>query len=99
MSCVQVSKCDAVLTEKEEEVERLKEDLEHFRTRSHTPSVPSSLVSESGAEGGDLASNRSYRERVKPHRLRCLQERIPRLAWRTGCRGLHGGMVGRQTKS
>ncbi len=65
MSCVQISEFDAVLTEKEEEVESPKEDLEHFCTCSHTPFVPSSPVREHGAEGGVLASSRSYPRRGK----------------------------------
>ncbi len=40
VSCVQVTEFDSLLTEKDEEVERLKRELEPLPTRSRSPSTP-----------------------------------------------------------
>ncbi len=95
---MQVSEFDALLTEKDEVVEQ----LEHLRARSHTPPVLLSPEHETSREVGVITSSRSYSRRGKAHQLRYLQERIPRIVWKTGspcCRGLQGGIAGRQTRS
>ena len=88
VNCMQLAEFDSALTAKDEELEKLREQLArlspHAPSHSHSPSRVSTLHGSSGEEDLEPPVRPVRPRRGKPHPWMPLQVRARKCGWRTG---------------